>query len=316
MLTPPISHLELLALVNDRDQQLGGTRIREKRELAASLALFHYWLGKGWFNKRFTTHPFFNPKALGLETDPFMRQALISHVAELLFNMQHVRGVENVVQRIAKGQQIADDVAELAGAALLQRAGIEFEFVAPTNKKGADYDVEARLGGERVCFEMKGKVVDPSVSTVFKTIKEAENQVPADTPNVIVIQPPNDWMITEKGYDALNEGVEEYFRKGDRFARVIIHADEWRTAREVGVSAPMAVVNRKCLPVIHPKPAVPFPGAVAGTKWLEETGQHWVLLSDLVASQADLHKKELLQASLNEKIQQEQQAQKKPLRLS
>ncbi len=241
-----------------------------------------------------------------------MRQAAVSHLAELLLNMQHVEGVEHVVARISRGQRIVDDVAELAGAALLQRAGIDFRFVRPTGKKRSDYDVEAVLGGERICFEMKGKVSDPSSRTVVATLLGAADQLPLDTPNVVVIQPPNDWVIREDGFHALEAGIAEFFRKSDRVARVITHADEWRTVQQQGVEGIGAMVSRRYLVHINPNPVTPFPSAVTNTKWLEETGRHWLGLDEVMATPERLRYLQEVGASFQQQIRDELDATKAP----
>lgn len=306
MLTPSITPASMNVGIQAEEAKRGRVLGHEDRMWFAAFAAIRIWLGNDWLKKRLGTHEFFNPRPLGLATDGFMRQAAIFHLAELLLNLQHVEGVERVVGRIAEGQRIVDDVAELAGAAVLQRAGISFRFVKPTGIKGADYDVEATLGGELVCFEMKGKVANPSKRTVVETLRGAAEQLPQHTPNVVVMQPPNDWMLTSKGFDALDGGIAEYFRKSRRIARVVVHADEWRTFHEEGREEAGAVVSRRSLVHMHPDPAVSFPVAVAHTKWLEETGHHWLGTDRAVGSAERVRYLQMVQRSFAEQIASEQ----------
>jgi hypothetical protein len=310
MLTPSITPMSMRSALDKEQQDKGLSTDPNRRIIRAASATMNIWLGKGWLSQRLASHEFFNPKPLGLERDPFMRQAAISHLAELLLNMQHVEGVEHVVARISRGQRIVDDVAELAGAALLQRAGINYKFVRPTGKKRADYDVEAVLGGQRVCFEMKGKVAEPSSRTIVATLRGAADQLPMDTPNVVFIQPRDDWVVRDDGFSAMEAGVAEFFRKSDRVARVIIHADEWRTVQQQGVEGVGGIVNRRCLVHIHPSPAVPFPAAVTNTRWLEETGRHWLGLDEIMATPERLRHLQEMKASFQQQIRAEREAKK------
>lgn len=266
------------------------------RENAAAKMVINTWLGQDWLKKRFTSHEFINRRPIGLPTDPFMRQARITQIAELMLNLQHVQGVEHVVTRLAKGQRLADDAAELEGAGRLQAAGIPIKFVERTGVKGADYDVEAMIAGQRVCCEMKGKVADPSVRTVVDTLRGAEKQVPVDTPNVLFLKPPDEWMLTKDGFDAMEEGIAEFFRKSDRYAYVVIHSEEWRTWQREDATGTGAIVTRRTLLRRHPSPAVPFP--VSSEKWLDGKKGGWLNIQDVVCGPAFRTTKEQLHAAL------------------
>lgn len=303
MLKPLISPEWLRKQVDFSEKAKGQGTDNDKRLISAANVIFSIWLGRKWFGKRLPNHKFFKPDRLGLETDPFLTQGVISDLADDLFKMQRIDGIEYVAARIKRGSRLSDDIAELAGASLLERAGIKFKFIKPTGKRGADYDVEATLGDVRVCFEMKAKIGAPSVQTIVQTIRDTGDQVPTNTPNVVVIQLPRAWLTSKEGWEALEGGIKEYFRKWNHFACVVIHGEEWRPLYREGAEVG-AVFRRRHEIYLHPKPAVPFP--VAGKRWLDESERDWQGIQEAIAPPDYLRYMEQVRESFAQHIIQEE----------
>jgi hypothetical protein len=238
------------------------------------------WLGRRWLQQRFHNHPFLNPQPLGFGTDAYKRQIRIVRLAELLLNLQHIDGIELLVPRLRKGSLVGD-VAELEGAARLLCAGIPFKFVKRTGVLGKDYDVEADFG-RPVCCEMKGKIASPSVATFVQTLRDADKQVPIDTPNVLFFQPPESWMLSEQGYRSIYDGLAEYFRRSDRYAYVVVHAEEVRPLIQVhdGAIVGASVAARTFKPYPNPNARVALPGA--GEEWLNIDSANWLGIARVV----------------------------------
>jgi hypothetical protein len=120
--------------------------------LALGAAVVRGMLGEGWAEKRvypskrnrgFLTVNESSPEAIDLSAYK------IIDLEELLFNLQHVPGFDECVDRMRRGD-FEGTYAELDFGRMLNWNNIQFQYVVPTGTKRSSYDVDIILPGVSV----------------------------------------------------------------------------------------------------------------------------------------------------------------------
>ena len=110
----------------------------------------------------------------------FRDQQRTLRIAELLFNLQNVEGIDARLEDLRLGGR-ESTFAELEAGAFLRRRAVPFRYINPSGTKGADYDAEIPLPEKiKVNCEMKSKIegTDLSEGAVRNPLQNAHKQLP------------------------------------------------------------------------------------------------------------------------------------------
>jgi hypothetical protein len=118
----------------------------------------------------------------------------VIHLAEMIFNMQRLSGLENSIKQVRNGQ-VESGFAELEVGKLLHVHGRTFHFVTPSGERGKDYDLEIDFDGVRACADTKCKIEATALSdkTLLGTLGVGRDQLPADRPGLLFVKVPQAW---------------------------------------------------------------------------------------------------------------------------
>src|SRR6266446_2875642 len=120
----------------------------------------------------------------------------IMDLAELLYNLQNVRGFDECIARMRDGD-IEGTHAELDFGRMLYLQQIPFRYVVPSGRKGSDYDIEIIYwNGLVVCGDAKCKVeaTEFSAKTIDNTLEKAQRQLPDNRPGIVFVKVPPKWI--------------------------------------------------------------------------------------------------------------------------
>jgi hypothetical protein len=94
----------------------------------------------------------------------FRNQQRTLRIAELLFNLQNVEGIDARLEDLRLGR-VESTFAELEAGAFLRQRAVPFRYINPSGTKGADYDAEIPLHEKiKVNCEMKSKTEGTDLS--------------------------------------------------------------------------------------------------------------------------------------------------------
>lgn len=156
----------------------------------------------------------------------------IKTLAEMLFNLQDIQGIDDLIKKITK-DSIEPLFAELEVARLLlcdENKKYRFEFNKPSGIKGKDYDCKIQYNSETICGEIKCKVEETQFSkrTILNSLVAAKHQLPKDTEGMIFLKIPSLWAETEDLDSLKNEAISEFLRNSSRKLTVYPFWDVWR----------------------------------------------------------------------------------------
>jgi hypothetical protein len=121
-------------------------------------------------------------------------------LAEMILNLQRVRGFPECAGQLKNPGQIEATFAELEVGKLLFIHKVDFEFNTRTNIRRRDYDLRIRCpnGREAVadtkCKEESGQ---PSQSTINHSLDRARQQLPDQPPGIVFVKVPRLWIEDE-----------------------------------------------------------------------------------------------------------------------
>jgi len=189
-------------------------------ELCVSFGIIHSFLGGEYFAKHFGPDApddgFFKLTPAGATNVEAARNYRVVDLAELLFNLQHIRGFARCVIQMRDAENPEPSYAELHVARMLYINDWQFRFVEPIGEKGKDYDFEINYFNNRVCADAKCKIEATALSanTVTKTLSANRTQLPKDRPSVFFVKIPPSWIETSEGQKTTIQGVEAFFAQG------------------------------------------------------------------------------------------------------
>jgi hypothetical protein len=249
------------------------------RQYSAAARLLRELFGQDWIDRRIPLRPggtFMHPGG-PRAGDPCKHQDRVVALAEMLFNLLHVEGIEQRIEGLREAD-IESALGELEGARLLYVTAIPFRFVRPSGTKGRDFDVEAVVGAHTVACEMKAKVegTSPSAEGVSNSIDRARGQVPAGQGSVVFLRVPETWLGDPSGRAAIKEGIRTSLSRTTRIALVVVHWEEWATLTLQGSAARM-VRGTLFRGFSNPRARAPLLGlADAVEAWPQARGSNWV----------------------------------------
>ena len=154
----------------------------------------------------------------------------VLQLADTLFNLQHVEGLDQRLDMLFHGQ-IESTMAELDFGMFLGMQGFEFRFVSTSGVTGNDYDVELIYPDGRIaCAESKCKLDGSEFSEkgLLSTLKKARLQMPRDRPGILFVKIPQEWVDRQTGEIGLSGNLdkilEEFFRTTERIVLVALYS--------------------------------------------------------------------------------------------
>ena len=197
----------------------------ELQSFAVSAAVVRGLLGERWFNR----HVMPNSRNYGIFTinDSSFKafessMFRIIDLAELLFNLQHVHGFDECIDRLRSGD-LEGTYAELDLGRMLYLNRAAFRYVIPTQRIGHDYDVEIIYdNGLTVCGDSKCKIESAafSNSTIKTTLDRARSQLPKDKPGIVFVKFPPQWKEIANCEDLLFSAARSFLRTTRRVVSV------------------------------------------------------------------------------------------------
>jgi hypothetical protein len=176
-------------------------------------------------------------RAEPIEADErFRNQERTVRIAELLFNLQNVEGIDARLEDLRLGK-VESTFAELEAGGFLRRRAVPFRYVNPSGTKGADYDAEIPLDETiKVNCEMKCKMegTDLSEGAVRNPLQTARKQLPAGEPGFVFLKVPEPWMQQPDAGRILPTTIDAFLRGTSRVTAVVLRWEEQQLLRPDG----------------------------------------------------------------------------------
>jgi hypothetical protein len=146
--------------------------------------------------------------------------------SETLVNLQYIEGFDERCHLLRSGQ-IEATVAELEFGRFLYMHDIEFKFVAPSGKKGEDYDCAITYSdGVIVCADakcrMEASAIDPKMIKHALEIARRKN-LPKDRPGIIFVKVPQTWLQSAETRVGIAETTREWLQGTQRIVLVVLY---------------------------------------------------------------------------------------------
>ena len=95
--------------------------------------MLRLYLGRSWVDRHIFADDggYFQPPLAKKEERQTLLGFRVTYVAELLYNLQHIKGFTKVLNQLRDDSQIESAIAELEVGKLLRHGGLRFSFVVP-----------------------------------------------------------------------------------------------------------------------------------------------------------------------------------------
>jgi hypothetical protein len=163
----------------------------------------------------------------------FRNQQRTLRIAELLFNLQNVEGIDARLEDLRLGR-VESTFAELEAGAFLRRRGVRFRYINPSGTKGADYDAEIPLHETiKVNCEMKSKTegTDLGEGAIRNPLQAARKQLPANEPGLVFLKVPEPWVQQPEEARILPTIIDAFLRGTSRVTAVVLRWEEQQLLR-------------------------------------------------------------------------------------
>jgi hypothetical protein len=160
--------------------------------------------------------------------EAYRNQQRTLRLAELLFNLQDVEGIDARVEDLRLGR-VESTYSELEGGAFLKQRGVQFRYVTPSGTKGSDYDAEIPLpSGTKVNCEMKCKAEQTQLSdgAVRNPLQAARSQLPSGEPGLVFFKVPEAWIFQAEVAAVLPRIIDSFLRSTSRVTAVLVAWEE------------------------------------------------------------------------------------------
>lgn len=154
----------------------------------------------------------------------------VLQLAEMLFNLQGIEGIDQCLDRLFSGQ-IEATMAELGFGMFMRMQGANFRYVSPSGVMGQDYDIELIYpDGLTACGDIKCKLDGSAFSKagLLSTLKKARKQLPPDRPGIAFVKVPQEWVARDTGNlglgDDIDDLLDEFFRSTKRMVLVAFYS--------------------------------------------------------------------------------------------
>jgi hypothetical protein len=196
----------------------------------ATLVLKHFF-GLDWINKHVDPDgPRPGPLTLGGGPSEIEHAKIrVIDLAESIFNLQKIEGVEECLTRLKTANELEPTVAELHIGKMIFANDWPFKFIVPT--PGRTYDFEIQYGEWKICADAKCKVdvAAPDSDSITKTLHRSRTHLPKDSPGVFFVKLPQHWMEHEGWERTTIQGALEFFAQGTgRISSVVFYIEPIR----------------------------------------------------------------------------------------
>jgi hypothetical protein len=161
----------------------------------------------------------------------------VRELAELLYNLQTIRGSDQIYRRIITDRRnVEATLFELEGYRLLCLAKLNFRM------RSSGYEATVLLdSGETVHLEMKCKVGGTGFSetTIKNSIDKAQDQLPKDSCGVMLLKTPYEWCENESTRARFYKAIDNELRKTDRIAEILVYSSIIHSAADFVTSMGM-----------------------------------------------------------------------------
>src|ERR1700687_710293 len=148
----------------------------------------------------------------------------IINLAEMIVNLQHIRGVEAVFDEIYYGK-IESAFAGLEAGKVLSCHGLEFRYIWAAKKEGHDFDIELKFqNGQLGCTEVESKAETTLISekTIIRSLREGRAQLPPHYPGVVILKLPGKWWSGTENMKTIAAAINNFIRGTSLVVSVII----------------------------------------------------------------------------------------------
>ncbi len=234
-----------------------------------------YWVGDNVFGNK-PLDEFLRSKPSS-KLDRYKMTDRLVEVAEMLFNFQQIKGIENIIEKI-KNDRVEPYFAELQSAKLIHLNDVEFYFNSPSNKKGLDYDAVILDQDKHIPCEFKCKIEDTNFSknTISQVLKNARKQLPKQTSSIIFIKIPEQWTFQENVQELFLDSIKEFFRRTTRVFSIVYYWEEWEVLPS-GQSLRMVRYNE----LLNPNSTSKL-NKILKNKEINRSIPNWTYFSDLI----------------------------------
>lgn len=250
----------------------------EERLVAVSDGVLVEFLGAKWVERHVyagASDPFLRVNHPAVP-DRFKHHDRVTGLAEMLFNLQDVQGMEHRIAQIRTAGDVESGFAELEAARFFRLCNMPFSFREPSGVKGSDYDLDFILpSGVPGASESKCKLeaTQRSVETVADAVRKARAQLPTDRIGVVVLKIPEGWR--ESGLGGMMEvGIDAGWLGSGRIACVLVLWEEWQ------LGSAGARKHARYRHELNPRARIQDATLVAGFT-PDRTNDNWYSLGDL-----------------------------------
>jgi hypothetical protein len=160
--------------------------------------------------------------------EAYRNQQRALRIAELLFNLQDVEGIDAKIEELRSGN-VESTYAELEAGEFLLRRAVQFRYIAPSGTKGSDYDAEIPLSERaNVNCEMKCKVegTDVGEGAVRNSLQAARKQLPPGEPGLVFLKAPEAWVHQPETVQVMARTIDAFLRSTSRVVAVVLRWEE------------------------------------------------------------------------------------------
>jgi len=160
------------------------------------------------------------------EEQEFQWQNRVEVLAEMVFNLQDISNFLHIVNKIKQGNFLSR-FAELEIGAHLKKRKVNFEYVAPSNKKTQDFDILINEAISINC-DVKHKLEETGLtkSTLDNTFYKVSRQLPKNSPALIGLKIPEKWVRDKNAKKLLTSAIKKFFRRNTNMLAVLIRWEE------------------------------------------------------------------------------------------
>jgi hypothetical protein len=158
----------------------------------------------------------------------YRNQQRTLRIAELLFNLQDVEGIDAKVEELRSGN-VESTYSELEAGEFFLRQAVQFRYVTPSGTKGSDYDAEIPLPeAAKVNCEMKCKVEGAKFGegAVRNSLQAARKQLPPGEPGLVFLKAPEAWVYKADTVQVMPRTIDAFMRSTSRVVAVVLRWEE------------------------------------------------------------------------------------------
>lgn len=259
-----------------------------------NVAIITYFLGHDWFEKHayLNAHSdsYLRPNFIGDHDIDRIYSIQIVELAELLLNLQFVRGFPKILEHLSL-KQIESGLAEMHVGQCLKEKGIPFKYVEDTDNTNVDIILEAPDGSVAYCeIKCKYESTDYSENTINSSFRKAARQIGKGNSGVLFIRIPENWILISRSNssdiveilppDGFLNNINDQIRQYSRIKKVILYISQIILDSEMSTGS-----IHRTLEFSNPMNVYPwnieFLGAYPPGEWIGivKLGERWAKLA-------------------------------------